>query len=594
MFAWSEHELDAEQSQAVLEPQSVFLIACPGSGKTRTLTYKIAHELAALDSTRRFVVAITYTNRAADEIKARVEDLGVETEQLWIGTIHAFCLEWILRPYAVYEPQLAHGFSILDLHEREKLLERLCDELAPRLTFWDCDYFVEPAGYSLGCPDARKHPDILRVLEGYFEELTRRRMLDFEMILWHAYKLVSARPTICSILSNLFSLMLVDEYQDTKEIQYDIVGAILRAGAGSTRLFMVGDPNQSIYGSLGGYAIPVQELRQKIGVELVEKALTANYRSSHRIVDYFGNFNVYGTIISAEGRYRTYPSIITYDHVTASGDLVNEIAALIRQSVETQQVLPNEICVLAPQWVHLASMTRSLVVALPEYQFDGPGMVPFARDIENFWYKVARIALTEPEPTMYVRRLRWAAEIIRDLQAAGVAVSDLSAKVLLRVANATLIEEADGLSYLRAFFQRLFAGLGISPLDFPALQQQHDAFFAGSEARIARLRKEGVVGIDGVGFFRRTFQNRSGVTVSTIHGVKGAEFDVVIAYGLLEGMVPHFNDPNGEESAKKLLYVVSSRARKNLHLFSETGRPRGRRDIYTATRVLAACAFQYD
>ncbi|MFL4158284.1 3'-5' exonuclease [Pseudomonas aeruginosa] len=103
--------------------------------------------------------------------------------------------------------------------------------------------------------------------------------------------------------------------------------------------------------------------------------------------------------------------------------------------------------------------------------------------------------------------------------------------------------------------------------------------------------------MDGIGdlaFFKRAFQPRSGITVSTIHGVKGAEFDVVIGYALLEGMVPHFNDADGDASAQKLLYVVGSRARKHLHLFSEAGRPRGRRDEYRPTRRLAACGFDYD
>ena len=87
---------------------------------------------------------------------------------------------------------------------------------------------------------------------------------------------------------------------------------------------------------------------------------------------------------------------------------------------------------------------------------------------------------------------------------------------------------------------------------------------------------------------------RTGVTVSTIHGVKGAEFDVVIAFGLLEGMVPHFNEATGQVAAKKLLYVIGSRARKHLHLISEVGRPRGRYAHYVATEVLDSCAFSYN
>ena len=112
MFIWEKGSLNDEQEVAILEKDSVLLIACPGSGKTRTLTYKIAYELSRLNSNKEFVIAITYTNNAADEIKERVELLGVDTTQLWIGTIHSFCMEWILKPYHLYSERLNNGFKV--------------------------------------------------------------------------------------------------------------------------------------------------------------------------------------------------------------------------------------------------------------------------------------------------------------------------------------------------------------------------------------------------------------------------------------------------------------------------------------------------
>lgn len=162
MFTWDPQDLNSEQSAAVVEPSSVFLIACPGSGKTRTLTYKIAYELSRRTD-KRIVVAITYTHRAADEIQERIEDLGIDTSGLWIGTIHAFCLEWIIKPYGIYSPALAHGYRVIDTHDRELLLGRLCEPYRG-VTHWDCDYYVTEAGYHLGCPDTRKHDAIHKVL----------------------------------------------------------------------------------------------------------------------------------------------------------------------------------------------------------------------------------------------------------------------------------------------------------------------------------------------------------------------------------------------------------------------------------------------
>ena len=94
----------------------------PGSGKTRTLTYKVAYELSRLESSKQRVVAITYTHRAADEIHERIENLGVDTTQLWIGTIHSFCLEWILKPYGIYNSELSHGFRVINSHDSETIM----------------------------------------------------------------------------------------------------------------------------------------------------------------------------------------------------------------------------------------------------------------------------------------------------------------------------------------------------------------------------------------------------------------------------------------------------------------------------------------
>lgn len=234
MFVWDATELNPEQAAAVEEPSSVFLVACPGSGKTRTLTYKIAYELSQRTD-KRIVVAITYTHRAADEIQERIDALGVDTSALWIGTIHSFCLEWIIKPYGIYVPELARGYTVLDRHDREKMLDRLCSPYRG-VKSYDCEYYFEGDGYRLGCADTRKHDSIHQVLAAYFRELADTRRIDFELILWYSQVLIQNQPHIAAMLSQVFSYVLVDEYQDTKQIQYNLVGAILRAGAGTGQL----------------------------------------------------------------------------------------------------------------------------------------------------------------------------------------------------------------------------------------------------------------------------------------------------------------------------------------------------------------------
>ncbi len=571
MFVWDEGDLNDEQVAAISEPSNVFLVACPGSGKTRTLTYKIALELSKLSDPKEWIIAITYTHRAADEIRERIEILGVDTSQLWIGTIHSFCLEWILKPYGLYHDKLNHGFKIINSYDSEELISQICSNVRiERVRYGECSHYYTPRGIKLTNAGS-KVSLVQQVLSEYHCYLEENGQIDFEQILFFAYEIVSSNPSIAKILANMFAYILIDEYQDTKEIQYSIVTNVTKANKTNVKMFVVGDPNQAIYGSLGGYAITQQELEQLSEVPFTAMALDKNYRSSSKVIDYYRNFNVFPSSTVAEGENKDYASIITYDQSTHKDNLVEKVSRHIEHSVQNLGIPENEICVIAPWWMHLTALTRNLVNRLPHYSFDGPGLVPFSRDVDNFWFKLTQIILTEPSPNIYIKRLRWASEVLSDMDFAQVDVSSLNEKQLLQAINSISIDESDGLSYLRSFFSTLFVNLNINFALYPMLKEHHDSFFNGTENRINRLRNENALFATDIEAFRKAFKPRTGVKVSTIHGVKGGEYDVVISFGLLQGLVPNFSDPS-VESSNKLLYVIASRARKNLHLISEKGR----------------------
>ncbi len=117
--------LNDEQQACVETHGNVVVTACPGSGKTRVLTARVLKGLSEMTTRRQRVVALTFTNRAADEIQSRLDEEEVSTENLWAGTIHSFALEWILRPYAPYGEELQHGFSVVDEYFAERLMSRL-------------------------------------------------------------------------------------------------------------------------------------------------------------------------------------------------------------------------------------------------------------------------------------------------------------------------------------------------------------------------------------------------------------------------------------------------------------------------------------
>ncbi|WP_211242409.1 UvrD-helicase domain-containing protein [Cobetia crustatorum] len=243
MFTWSDEDLNEDQSRVVKDNRNIFLVACPGSGKTKTLTYKIAYELSCSSINNRKVVAITYTHRAADEIRERIEDLGINTARLWIGTIHAFCLEWILKPYCIYDERISSGCNIIDMHQREELLKSLCNELkSPKITNFDCDYYYTSKKIILACKDENKHGNISIVLENYFDYLRSCNLIDFELLLKISHDLIASNPKIPRLLSSLFEIILIDEFQDTKEVQYSILASILSSAKDRTRLFFSGRP----------------------------------------------------------------------------------------------------------------------------------------------------------------------------------------------------------------------------------------------------------------------------------------------------------------------------------------------------------------
>ncbi|OEE65392.1 ATP-dependent DNA helicase [Enterovibrio norvegicus] len=594
MFVWDKDDLNDEQVDAIRQPGNVFLEACPGSGKTRTLTYKIALELSKLTDQKKWIVAITYTNRAADEIRERIELLGVETSQLWIGTIHSFCLEWIIKPYGIYHDKLKNGFKVINSYDSEDIITNICLGLRPQqyITYYQCSHFYTSTGLNITGTGGSLAAS---VLETYHQHLDNNHQIDFEQILYFSYELLRNKVAISKILSNLFSYFFIDEYQDTKEIQYSIVASIMRANPSKMTTFIVGDPNQAIYTSLGGYAISHTELESLTAALFTPMSLDKNYRSSRKIIEYYRNYNVSPSATSAEGREKNYQSIISYDQVTHKDDLVEQVSRYIEYNIDNCEISENEICIIAPQWVHLASLTRTLVHRLPQYSFDGPGLVPFSRDLENFWYKLTRIILTEPSPSMYVKRLRWASEVLYDLDIAMVDTAPFTAKELLKSINSISIDEEDGITYLRSFFDELFESLDVDYSLYPMLQEHYESFLGSTEDRIDRLRRDSEEFATDIDAFRRAFKPRSGIKVSTIHGVKGGEYDAVISFGLLEGFVPNFND-SSNESAKKLLYVIGSRARKNLHLISERGRMQNRwsQTERTPTEVLQCVQFSYD
>ena len=122
-------ELNNKQREVCTSTKNYVLTACPGSGKTRLITYRLAYLQGKYNDSRKYNIAITYTNRAADEIDRRLDDMGIDMSNIWCGTIHQFCMHFIIRPYAMYSDYLRYGYKILMIMSLNSIVARLLKNL---------------------------------------------------------------------------------------------------------------------------------------------------------------------------------------------------------------------------------------------------------------------------------------------------------------------------------------------------------------------------------------------------------------------------------------------------------------------------------
>jgi ATP-dependent DNA helicase UvrD/PcrA len=283
-------DLNPAQREAVLETEGALLvIAGAGSGKTRVLTYRVAHLISACGVKPNEILAITFTNKAANEMKERLEDLlGATARRLWILTFHAACGR-ILRREA---PRLGYrtNFTIYDQADQVRLTKSCLEELErdpKRFVPRGIHAQISTAKNNLVGPDEYKS----RVASFYDQtvadtyELYQRRLftsnaVDFDDLLYLTVDVLERFPEALERWRTAFRYVLVDEYQDTNHAQYRLLQ--LLAGK-HTNLFAVGDPDQSIYAFRGADIRNILEFERDFpGTRTIP--LEQNYRSTNTIL----------------------------------------------------------------------------------------------------------------------------------------------------------------------------------------------------------------------------------------------------------------------------------------------------------------------
>ena len=430
--------LSPEQEAACKSLENVLLTACPGSGKTRTLTRRLAYQAAQEPASKKWNIAITFTNRAADEIASRLADMGIDLSNIWTGTIHQFCMQFIIRPYAMYSGRLSKGYSIIDEYTQREYGKSITMDLGIKLGAFD-DPFQTPA-----------------IVTAYEALLVENKEIDFEMILRFSEELSSRCPFICANIASVINSILVDEFQDTNELQYSIIAKIFRANK-SISLMFVGDVNQAIYRSLGGVAKCKTLLDDLYETTFKEMSLTGCYRSTQRVVNIYKNFEVSQTGVYSVADIKNIAGTINYYRSVPALNLSDKIAAIISSELASG-TKAEEICVLAPRWEILFSLSRNLRSQLPDVLFDAPDISPIKYDPLNPLFMLARLLFMPSGENVSIRK-RIATEFISIIH------DDLRIMVPDKIQNYDILSavnhcrtlDDNGIVCLKAVIERVFS-----------------------------------------------------------------------------------------------------------------------------------------
>ena len=284
--------LNKEQQEAVYHTEGPLLIlAGAGSGKTRVLTHRIAYLIEEKGVNPWNILAITFTNKAAAEMRERVDKIvGYGSESIWVSTFHSMCVR-ILRRYI---DRLGYdtNFTIYDADDQKTLMKDVCKYLQIDTKLYKertllgaissaKDELVTPEEFTLQAEGDYTRRKIAQVYTEYEKQLRANNALDFDDLLLKTVQLFQTQPDVLEYYQDRFRYIMVDEYQDTNTVQFQLVSVL----AGKYRnLCVVGDDDQSIYKFRGANIMNILNFEKVFSNTKVIK-LEQNYRSTTTILD---------------------------------------------------------------------------------------------------------------------------------------------------------------------------------------------------------------------------------------------------------------------------------------------------------------------
>jgi len=594
--------LNEQQKAAVLATEGpVMVFAGAGSGKTRTLTYRIAYMIKEKQIAPSRILAITFTNKATNEMRERLYNLiGIPAHDLTISTFHAFCARILRREI----PALGYNrdFSILDEEEQLKIIADVLKEnnvdrkqytpksVQKKINFLKC--FMQKAEFSFE----------QQMMNWYETKMKSLNLLDFEDLLLKTYQLFRDFPEVRKKYEDYYQYVLVDEFQDTNLVQYELMKMLSHE---SRNLFVVGDDDQSIY-SFRGTNYENMNLYKRDFPEYQLFHLTQNYRSTQHILDgcnllISNNYNrepkkLFSTDPGSPDDVHIYQAFTEKEEVNY---ILDRIFSLKLKGVDYQKM-----AILYRNSSLLRNLELGIIQMGLPYQVYGGVSYLRRREVKDIiaYFKL----LLNPDDVYSFQRVinvpsrllgevtvakvleikkKYHLSLWQAIDACQALISDKRFTALLEFKNlitafSLRLEE----EHLWTVFDELLAFIKYEDYlkedeDFEERWENVQEFKSillqieesqGELTRKERLQAafdEAILSDDKL---QNQRQNPQGLILSTIHSVKGLEFDYVFVIGLEENIFPNvfrFESEAELEEERRIAYVAFTRAKKTIISF---------------------------
>jgi len=606
--------LNKEQQEAVFHTEGPLLIlAGAGSGKTRVLTHRIAYLIEEKGVNPWNILAITFTNKAAGEMRDRVDRIvGYGSESIWVSTFHSTCVR-ILRRYI---DRLGYGtnFTIYDADDQKTLMKDVCKQLQIDTKMYKernllaaissaKDEMIMPNEYELNAGGDYHKRKIAEVYREYEKQLKANNALDFDDLLVKTVQLLQTQPDILEYYQERFRYIMVDEYQDTNTVQFKFISILAKK---YRNLCVVGDDDQSIYKFRGANIQNILNFENVFEDARVIK-LEQNYRSTEHILNAANGVikNNYGrkakTLWTDNGegekiRFEQFDNAYEEaefvvedikDHVRNGDRSYNEHAILYRTNAQSRMFEEKLITANVPYKVvgavnfyarkeikdllaYLKTIDNGLddlavrrIINVPKR---GIGLTTINRVQDNAmmrgvgFYEALRTADMIPGIGKGVSKLESFVALIEHFKesAKTMLVSELMQEILDYTGYEDELKEEGGeeaeirLENIGEFKTKIAAYEESCEDEMPSL--------SGFLEEVAL-----VADIDSLD------ENSDYVVLMTLHSAKGLEFPEVYLVGMEDGIFPSYmtlqaDDPSEIEEERRLCYVGITRAMENLTL----------------------------